>query len=997
MMKAKLLLLAACAWGVAQAAFQEVEWVEATGAQWINTRYVPACTDRFEMKVAFTETSVTQTLWCTRGDAATANTMTCFIQAPGRFRFDRNSNTSTYTADNLVGTDGTHVIVADYGTREASVDGTVQATMADGDFAAKSPLVLFASQRAYRSISAFARVRLFSFRILNAEGTLVRDFVPVRDAATEACGLFEKVTGVFFPGLGREALVAGDVVADGAAYEETFDGYAVVGVSAGETRTLTADDVAAFGARPLVKTGLGTLVAGAEMADFPGDILIRAGQYKATHAGAFGTAAGVTYVDGGTIWSTVWAPVDWTKEGGLPAYGDERFCLRGTGFDGKGAVYQSDRDCLNFAGRGGIIFEGPVRLGGTRTLEFRYGFVDFNHCPLTVAQTGNAAFRLVELGVTGFRSVDVESGYFGLESGTGADKTTAANVITVHDAVGFWLNSTKAYDPRALVFGKGTTFRVGGNAATIEPGPLTGVDGWSGPISFADDLAIRFDARGKPLNLAGAVSGAGGLRVTGGGYLQLNNPGNGFTGGIAVQGVTAAGSDELNVTGGVTVAEGPAAATSAQGVIPVDGGALTLKDARLTVAADRVLDLPGLVAEGKVVVSGLTAITSFKSLTKKAPGTLTVFGPAKILGDADIQEGTLRFGTRPDVAGLNWYYAYGTAGGHTTAALPANVAWQGVDRRGVSYAYEDWKTTVGTNNAPTHLQCHYYTGYIKVPGEPRTSVTCNFISSIARHSSLVIDGRYVTKVSDNTDDLTGTTLGYKRCVVGPQVTLEAGWHSILVFMGNYWDSTAGANGCDNPAWPANFGFGVDWQGRCETNTANYVKLLDPGDGAFLRTVVDEAEKATLDPTPFRPTFHGAVAFGPGAALDVNDAPPYTPVVLPELKGLPTIRNGAVTVTSPTWTIRASDFAAGVKPLTVETGASLTFAEGTAFAFEGDFDALPHAGADKARRLVSTAGGTIGNLPAPAGRVGTSDWYVRPSADGKGYDICYARGMVFFLR
>lgn len=996
-MRMRLLLLAACAWGVAQAAFQEVAWVEATGAQWINTRYVPACTDCFEMKVAFTETSVTQTLWCTRGDAATANTMTCFIQALGRFRFDRNSNTSTYTADNLVGTDGTHVIVADYGTREASVDGTVQATMANGDFAAKSPLVLFASQRAYRSISAFARVRLFSFRILNAEGTLVRDFVPVRDAATEACGLFEKVTGVFFPGLGREALVAGDVVADGAAYEEKFDGYAVVDVPAGETRTLTADDVAAFGARPLVKTGLGTLVAGVEMADFPGDILIRAGQYKATYAGAFGTAAGVTYVDGGTVWSTVGAPHTWTNEGGLPAYDDERFCLRGAGFDGKGAVYQSDRDCLNFAGRGGIVFEGPVRIGGTRTLEFRYGFVDFNHCPLTVAQTGNATFRLVALGVTGFRSVDVESGYFGLESGTDADKSTAANAITVHDAAGFWLNSTKAYDPRALVFGKGTTFRVGGNAATIEPGPLTGVDGWSGPISFTDDLAIRFDARGKPLNLAGPVSGVGSLRVTGGGYLQLNNPGNRFMGGIAVQGVTAAGSGDLNVTGGVTVAEGPVAATSAQGVIPVDGGALALKDARLTVAADRVLDLPGLVAEGKVVVSGVTAVTSFKSLTKKAAGTLTMFGPAKILGDADIQEGTLRFGTRPDVAGLNWHYAYGTAGGHTTAALPANVAWQGVDRRGVSYAYKAWKTTVGTNNAPTHLQCHYYTGYIKVPGEPGTSVTCNFISSIARHSSLVIDGQYVTKVSDNTDELTGTTLVYKRCVVGPTVTLAAGWHAILVFMGNYWDSTAGGVDCDKPVWPMHFGFGVDWQGRREANTANYVKLLDPGDGSFLRTAVDEADKATLDPTPFRPTFHGAVSFGPGAALDVNDTAPYTPVVLPELKGLPTIRRGAVTVTSPTWTIRASDFAAGVKPLTVEAGASLTFAEGTAFAFEGDFDALPHAGADKARRLVSTAGGTIGNLPAPAGRVGTSDWYVRPSADGKGYDICYARGMVFVLR
>lgn len=31
MMKARLLLLVACAWGVAQAAFQEVEWVETMG------------------------------------------------------------------------------------------------------------------------------------------------------------------------------------------------------------------------------------------------------------------------------------------------------------------------------------------------------------------------------------------------------------------------------------------------------------------------------------------------------------------------------------------------------------------------------------------------------------------------------------------------------------------------------------------------------------------------------------------------------------------------------------------------------------------------------------------------------------------------------------------------------------------------------------------------------------------------------------------------------
>ena len=950
------------------------------------------------MKVAFPATNATYALWCTRGATVATNTLTCFAMDPARLRFDRFTTTSQYTADGVLVQDAAHVVTVDYGTGEAFLDGVKQATMATDAFAAESPLVLLASHARYRGIGNFARARLFSFKVWNAEGTLVRDFVPVRDTATEACGLFEKVTGVFFPGLGAGALAAGDAVADGAAYEaERFDGYAVVDVPAGETRTLTADDVAGFGARPLVKTGLGTLEAGAEMAAFPGDILVRAGQYKATHAGAFGTAAGVTYVDGGTLWSTVGASHTWTTEGGLPAYGDERFCLRGEGFDDRGAVYQSDTSCLNFAGRGGIVFEGPVRLGGTQSLEFRYGFADFNRCPLTVAKAGSSDFRLVALGVNGFASVDVASGKFGLESGTSAGNSTAANAITVRDAAGFTINATTSWDPRALVFGKGTTFSVGGSGATIEPGPPTGDNGWSGPISVADDLAIRFAARGKPLNLAGAVSGAGGLRATGGGYLQLNNPGNSFAGGISAEGVTAAGTDDLNVTGGVTVAEGAAAATSAQGVVPLDGGALALKNARLTVAADRIIDFPDLVAEGKVVVSGLTAVTSFKSLTKKAAGTLTVFGPAKILGAADIQEGTLRFGTRPGVGGLNWHYAFGTRESHQTAAVPKNVAWQGVDRQGVSYAYKAWKATTGADNAPTHLQCHYYTGYIKVPGEPGTSVACNFISSIARYSSIVVDGQYVAKVSDNTDDMTGRVLNYRRCVVGPQVTLAAGWHAILVYMGNNWNSGAGATGCDNPAWPAGFGFGVDWQGRCEADTANYVKLLDPGDGSFLRTAADEAEKATLDPTPFRPTFHGAVSFGPGAVLDVNDAAPYTPVVLPELKGLPTIRRGAVTVASPTWTVRASDFAAGVKPLTVEEGASLTFAEGTAFAFEGDFDDLPHAGADKARRLLVTTGGTVANLPAPAGRVGTSDWYVQPSADGMGYDIRYLRGTVILLR
>ena len=153
MMKAKLLLLAACAWGVAQAAFQEVAWVEATGAQWINTRYVPACTDRFEMKVAVRATDATCALWCSRGATTTTNSLTCFAMNPARLRFDRFTNTSQYTTDNLLVKDRMHVVAADYGARKTSLDGAEQVAMAAGDFEPESPLVLLASHLRSRALS----------------------------------------------------------------------------------------------------------------------------------------------------------------------------------------------------------------------------------------------------------------------------------------------------------------------------------------------------------------------------------------------------------------------------------------------------------------------------------------------------------------------------------------------------------------------------------------------------------------------------------------------------------------------------------------------------------------------------------------------------------------------------------------------------------------------------------------------------------------------------
>ena len=90
---------------------------------------------------------------------------------------------------------------------------------------------------------------------------------------------------------------------------EVVDGKYVFTVPEGETYTLTAEDVATMMSEdyvtyPFAKAGAGTLVVGAVVADYTNAIYILDGQYKATDRAAFGTTNGITYVDGGTVWST---------------------------------------------------------------------------------------------------------------------------------------------------------------------------------------------------------------------------------------------------------------------------------------------------------------------------------------------------------------------------------------------------------------------------------------------------------------------------------------------------------------------------------------------------------------------------------------------------------------------------------------------------------------------------------------------------------------------
>ncbi len=779
------------------------------------------------------------------------------------------------------------------------------------------------------------------------------------------------------------------------------DGKYVIDVPANEDYTLTADDVATMMnednvSYPLAKKGEGTLIVGAVMAEYTNAIYILAGQYKATVATSFGTTNGITYVDGGTLWSTVGAGTGWTAQGGNPSYGGEKFHLKGTGYNNLGAIHQSNNDCSNFAGRGGVTLDGDIRVTGTQTLEFRYGTVNCNSNTITVAMNANVLFRFVALSIWNPGSIEVESGRFGFESGTGTGSSKYS--VTIEPGAKLYLNNCQDLQNRTLWLKDGAGVQISTGGTHTLGSMASPMNQWNGPVTVDGNVSVDFLGLGRTFNLSSLVSGDGGFTGYGGGYIQIANPDNSFAGGVSVTG--RVGVAEGAVTGGVYAVKTTSAGVTYMtpfAAIPTNGAPIRLNNAQLGVFNARVAEFPDVYADGRCAVTGTPLLVkgTLKSLTKTGTDELTIYGPFRVAGATDVQGGTLRFGTRvPNVpTGLNWYYSWGKTSGNANTTIPATVPFQCVEPKGAAYAYQGWPATSGADGATTHNQAHYYTGYIRIPGEEGEEVTCNFVSSMTRYAYLVIDGKRVVQVDDNKDTISNTIIGWSRFYVGPPVKLTAGWKTFFLRLGNGWNGTSGPAANTDLGWVSNFGIGVDWQGRCVTNSANYVKFLDPGDGSFLRPTL--AGKADVDPAAYpRPSFGGAVAFGPGTTFDVGDVAPYTPVTVPALTGAPTVMNGEVHVTDTTWTLRADDVAAG-QPLTVAAGAKVKFAAGTTIAVQ-DEDDIPHNTVKEYPILRVEEGGTLENAPVYA-RPRGSKWFAEWSADNTQLNLAYHDGFCILIR
>lgn len=185
----------------------ELDYIESTGTQYINTGYNPNNTTKIIMDAQFNNyTSVTPIkayFYCVDGsnrfgiiDASSSNNLIHFYY----------SNLGSKSLS--IPIDSRRTIVVDGAS--ATIDGTTLSFSAK-TYQMSRPLFLFAGNE--NGVTKFqVDGKIFSCKIYD-NGAIVRDYIPVKMRKTGEIGLWDKVNRQFYGNAGTGMFIAGEVAA----------------------------------------------------------------------------------------------------------------------------------------------------------------------------------------------------------------------------------------------------------------------------------------------------------------------------------------------------------------------------------------------------------------------------------------------------------------------------------------------------------------------------------------------------------------------------------------------------------------------------------------------------------------------------------------------------------------------------------------------------------------------------------------------------------------
>jgi len=322
-------------------------------------------------------------------------------------------------------------------------------------------------------------------------------------------------------------------------------------------------------------------------------------------------------------------------------------------------------------------------------------------------------------------------------------------------------------------------------------------------------------------------------------------------------GLTKLGTGTLSLSGANTYA---GATTVSNGTLHLAAAEALPAGTDLNVAGG-TLDLGGFsrtngafTASAGVIANGVLTLDSF---TKTGTGTLILAASVDTDVPLLIENGTLRLASA--TPGL----LEGPLSGafNTTESLSTNILVQLTTRMANVNTQPPWSSNV------TYL----YTGYLWNRSE--SDVTWTFGENIDDSALLKIDG--VTVLNNSVHNV--PTIGSHTLTPGP--------HAFEARFGN---GGGGAGRVYSAWWTTSlFGFGIDYQGRNETNIANFVALTDPGDGSLLTTGTSASNWLAEALS---------VQIAGGATLDLGG----TVQTLSGIDGSGTVSNGTLAVTGDLW-------------------------------------------------------------------------------------------------
>lgn len=182
----------------------ELEYIQSTGTQYIDTGFKPNQNSRVVMDVQMTAVSSTQFAFCSRGGSSDG------YNNPFGVLFSSTTVRSDFGTSrvSLGGIGSTNRVTIDKNKTVCTV-GSNSVTNDANTFQSVYNLFLLASPEG-GTPAYFAKAKLYSCQIYD-NGTLVRDFVPCINPNGEV-GLYDLVTASFFGNAGTGTFTAGNVV-----------------------------------------------------------------------------------------------------------------------------------------------------------------------------------------------------------------------------------------------------------------------------------------------------------------------------------------------------------------------------------------------------------------------------------------------------------------------------------------------------------------------------------------------------------------------------------------------------------------------------------------------------------------------------------------------------------------------------------------------------------------------------------------------------------------